>query len=205
MNEAELMEYGQRLGAGLGPGSVVALTGELGAGKTTLAKAIAAGLGVIEAVTSPTFTLICEYESGRLPFYHIDVYRIAEERAEAPGGNVAAKCGVATDGNAAAERREATDGNAVAQLTELTELAELGFETYLYGDGVTVVEWADRVAGLLPEDALWIEIAYTDDPGLREVRRKDSLDLPEARDLEKPEREVSVGCRSADTEEGGAV
>ena len=65
-----------RLGGELGPGDVVALTGELGAGKTTLAKAIAEGLGVTEQVTSPTFTLIGEYSSGRLPFYHMDVYRL---------------------------------------------------------------------------------------------------------------------------------
>lgn len=131
MNEEELREYGIRLGAGLGPGSVIALTGELGAGKTTLAKAVAAGLGVTEAVTSPTFTLICEYGSGRLPLYHFDVYRLPDAAAE---------------------------------------MAELDFEEYFYGGGVTVVEWADRVAGLLPEDALRIEIAYTKDPDLREVR-----------------------------------
>ena len=71
-----MLEYGRELGAGLAAGDVVALTGELGAGKTTIAKAIAAGIGVTELVTSPTFTLVGEYMSGRLPFYHIDVYRI---------------------------------------------------------------------------------------------------------------------------------
>ena len=71
-------EYGRRLGGGLGPGAIVALTGELGAGKTTLTKAIAAGLGVSGTVTSPTFTLLCEYNSGRLPLYHFDLYRLGE-------------------------------------------------------------------------------------------------------------------------------
>jgi tRNA threonylcarbamoyladenosine biosynthesis protein TsaE len=76
LNEKELMALGRRLGSELNPGAVVALIGDLGAGKTTLAKAIAAGLGVQETITSPTFTIIHEYESGRLPFYHFDVYRL---------------------------------------------------------------------------------------------------------------------------------
>jgi len=76
MNEEQVNEYGRELGRKLGPGDVVALYGELGSGKTTLAKAIAAGLGVTETVTSPTFTLVCEYKSGRLPLYHIDIYRL---------------------------------------------------------------------------------------------------------------------------------
>jgi len=82
-DEEQLTEYGKELGSRLGSGAVVALVGELGVGKTTLAKAIADGLGVTETVTSPTFTLICEYRSGRLPLYHMDFYRLdASELAE---------------------------------------------------------------------------------------------------------------------------
>jgi tRNA threonylcarbamoyladenosine biosynthesis protein TsaE len=73
----ETLEIGRRLAEDLRPGDVVALSGELGAGKTTLVKGIALGLGVREPVTSPTFTLIQEYE-GRLPVYHVDLYRIRE-------------------------------------------------------------------------------------------------------------------------------
>ena len=67
---------GARLAERLQPGSVVSLIGPLGAGKTTLAKSIARGLGVTETLTSPTFTIVQEYESGRLPLYHFDVYRV---------------------------------------------------------------------------------------------------------------------------------
>jgi len=131
-NEEQLKEYGSDLGAKLGPGDVVALTGELGAGKTTLAKAIAEGLGVTEAVTSPTFVLACEYKTGRLPFYHIDLYR----------------------------------------LESIGEMDDIGLDEYLYGSGITVVEWADRALDLLPKNTLLIGLSHTDDPYLRllEVR-----------------------------------
>jgi tRNA threonylcarbamoyladenosine biosynthesis protein TsaE len=76
LNKNNLTEYGITLGRLLQPGDVVALIGELGSGKTTLAQSIAEGLGVMEPVTSPTFTIINEYESGRLPLYHFDVYRL---------------------------------------------------------------------------------------------------------------------------------
>lgn len=68
--------FGRELAEKAGPNSVIALTGDLGAGKTTLTKAIAKGLGVSETLTSPTFTIVCEYDSGRLPLFHFDVYRV---------------------------------------------------------------------------------------------------------------------------------
>lgn len=75
-NLQETSEYGKALAKELKPNDIIALTGDLGAGKTTLSKAIAEGLGVTETITSPTFTIVCEYETGSLPLYHFDVYRV---------------------------------------------------------------------------------------------------------------------------------
>jgi tRNA threonylcarbamoyladenosine biosynthesis protein TsaE len=133
LNEEELLEYGLRLGAELSPGAVVALTGELGAGKTTLAKGIARGLGVTDEITSPTFTIINEYTSGRLPLYHFDVYRLGEDE-EAEAG-----------------------------------MEGLGYEEYFFGDGVTIVEWADLVRDLIPADAVRIVLSYGSDAETREI------------------------------------
>lgn len=66
------------LGKRVQPGEIYCLEGELGVGKTVFAKGFARGLGIMESITSPTFTIIQEYESGRIPLYHFDVYRIAE-------------------------------------------------------------------------------------------------------------------------------
>jgi len=71
----ETFQAGERIGSSLRPGDVVAITGPLGAGKTILVKGIAASLSVTDPVTSPTFTLIAEYD-GRLPLFHVDLYRI---------------------------------------------------------------------------------------------------------------------------------
>ena len=119
-SEQEVMEYGFRLGQEAVPGQVIALTGDLGAGKTTLTKAIARGLGIEETITSPTFTIVKEYRSGRLPLFHFDVYRIGD----------------------------------------IDEMYELGYEEYFFGDGLCVVEWADLIEELIPEEALRISIAY---------------------------------------------
>jgi tRNA threonylcarbamoyladenosine biosynthesis protein TsaE len=75
-SKEETQAFGARMGAVLKPGDVICLEGALGAGKTTLAQGIARGLGVIEDVTSPTFTIIQEYLSGRMPLRHFDFYRI---------------------------------------------------------------------------------------------------------------------------------
>ena len=97
-------------------GDVFALRGELGAGKTQFVKGLVAGLGSNAPVTSPTFTILHEYEGGRIPAYHFDFYRL--------------------------ETREAT--------------MRLGLEDYFFGDGVAIVEWADRFPDLIPDCAQWI-------------------------------------------------
>ena len=75
-DDTELL--GKRIAEGLRPGAVLALTGPLGAGKTTLAQAIARGRCVTERMASPTFTIVQEYQSGRLPLFHFDVYRVSD-------------------------------------------------------------------------------------------------------------------------------
>jgi len=113
---------GERLGRTLGPGAVVALTGELGAGKTCFVQGLVRGLGAAVRATSPTFVLVNQYK-GRVPIYHVDAYR--------------------------------TDS--------LTELMDLGLLELVGGDGVTVIEWADKLAPLLPADAIHVHIAGVGD------------------------------------------
>ena len=134
-NETETQQLGERIGQAAAPGMVVALIGDLGTGKTTLTKAIARGLGVTETVTSPTFNIIREYKSGRIPLYHFDVYRIADP----------------------------------------DEMFELGYEEYFYGDGICVVEWADIIEELLPEDTVVIHI----DRGASEEEREYTVESEE--------------------------
>ena len=74
----ETLEDGRKIGMNAKPGQIYTLTGDLGVGKTVFTQGVAAGLGITEPVNSPTFTIIQEYEDGRLPFYHFDVYRIAD-------------------------------------------------------------------------------------------------------------------------------
>ncbi len=121
-NEEETKNLGLQFAEHLKPGFVIGLIGDLGAGKTTFAKAVAEGLGIEDTVTSPTFTIIKEYYDGRLPFYHFDVYR----------------------------------------LKSTEEMINLGYEEYFYGEGVTVIEWADKILDLLPEDAIIVEFKSTD-------------------------------------------
>ena len=119
-SEKEAAEFGKRLGKTLESGDVLALVGELGTGKTTLTKAIAAGLDISETVTSPTFTIVKEYNSGRLPLFHFDVYRLEN------GG----------------------------------ELIEIGGEEYFDAGGICVIEWADKIAEILPDDTKLILLEY---------------------------------------------
>ena len=124
----ETIQLGQFIGEILKPGSVIGLCGELGTGKTHLAKGLARGLGIDHRyyVTSPSFTIISEYP-GRIPLNHIDLYR----------------------------------------LEEMDQMGELGYEEYFYGDGVTVIEWAEKILPFLPENRLMVELSH-----LCEKRRK---------------------------------
>ncbi len=76
-SERETEELGARLAGRLEPGAVIAFTGDLGAGKTAFTRGLARGLGISERITSPTFTIVNEYEGGRLPLFHFDMYRVA--------------------------------------------------------------------------------------------------------------------------------
>lgn len=148
------IEIGRILGQMLGPGSVVCLEGNLGAGKTQFAKGVALGLGVSDHVTSPTFTIINEYE-GRLPFYHVDAYRLGDP----------------------------------------DEAYELGLEEYLFGTGVTLVEWPERVSFLLPDEYLTVAIHPAEsDENARELEL-----LSTGRSYEDIVREV-LAVISAETE-----
>lgn len=113
---AETKEIARRVAGKLVAGSTLALKGELGSGKTFFTQSLVAGLQSDAAVTSPTFTIVHEYQGGRLPVYHFDFFRL--------------------------ENRESA--------------VRLGLEDYFSGDGVSVVEWADRFPELIPEQAHWI-------------------------------------------------
>jgi len=119
-SESETRRFGLRLAGNIKAGDVVALVGCLGAGKTALTRYIAEGLGVSEDIASPTFTIIREYYSGRLPLYHFDAYRLRSE----------------------------------------DEMHELGYEEYFFGGGVSIVEWADRVSGVIPAGSKVIRMSY---------------------------------------------
>jgi tRNA threonylcarbamoyladenosine biosynthesis protein TsaE len=128
---AETEAAGARLALDLGSGDVVALTGDLGAGKTCFTQGIARGLGVQGRVVSPTFVLVNEYR-GRLPVHHVDAYRTES----------------------------------------LTELLELGLDELFSGDGVTVVEWADKLTPLLPARTIRVHIdGVGDEPRRISIRR----------------------------------
>ena len=110
----ETFAFGEELGKNARPGQVYTLIGDLGVGKTVLTQGIAKGLGIDEAICSPTFTIAQEYHTGRMPFYHFDVYRIG--------------C--------------------------VEEMDEIGFDDYVYGEGLTMIEWANLIEEILP-DHFW--------------------------------------------------
>ena len=99
------------------PGQVYCLSGDLGVGKTVFTRGFARGLGIDEHITSPTFSIINEYE-GRLPLYHFDVYRVADPE----------------------------------------EMDYIGCDEYFFGNGVCLIEWAELIEDIIPENAVWIKI-----------------------------------------------
>lgn len=122
-SSAQTCTLGRRLADRLPPATVVLLHGPLGAGKTTLVQGMAEALSIREPVSSPTFALAHEYRGGRLPLYHLDLYRLAGP----------------------------------------DDVWEAGLAEYLEADGVTVIEWADRLGPLAPPDRLDVEIVPAGD------------------------------------------
>src|SRR5574344_1836506 len=119
-SEEETIELAQNLESEKFPNIIICLDGELGSGKTVFTKGIANALGVAEGITSPTFTIIKEYD-GELPLYHMDVYRL--------------------------------DGNT----------SDVGIEDYFTKGGVVVIEWADMVKEILPQERLDIKFKVIDE------------------------------------------
>ncbi len=109
---------GEKIGREARPGDLYTLTGDLGTGKTVFTQGVAAGLGIKEPVTSPTFTIVQIYEEGRMPLYHLDIYRIGD----------------------------------------ISEMEEIGYEDYFYGDGLCMIEWAELIEELLPENHMQVTI-----------------------------------------------
>ena len=110
-SQEDTYKLGFKLGQQAKPGEVYCLNGDLGVGKTVFAQGFAAGLGIMDTVSSPTFTIVQSYEEGRLPLHHFDVYRIGD----------------------------------------VEEMEEIGYEDCFYGEGVCLIEWAERISGILPE------------------------------------------------------
>jgi len=108
----DTFKFGENIGSKAVPGQVITLTGDLSTGKTEFVQGLARGLGIDDYINSTTFTIVQIYESGRLPLYHFDVYRIEDE----------------------------------------SEMYETGLDDYMYGEGVCVIEWAEMIFGLLPEE-----------------------------------------------------
>lgn len=118
LRQQDTFDLGYSLGQEAIPGSVYCLLGDLGVGKTVFTQGFAKGLEITEPISSPTFTIVQEYNEGRLPFYHFDVYRIAD----------------------------------------VDEMEEIGYEDYFYGQGVCLIEWANLIEEILPENIKIITI-----------------------------------------------
>lgn len=125
----ETVNVGRKLGKLLGKGDIVCINGGLGSGKTVFTCGIAASLGISGYVTSPTFTIVNEYDS-EIPLYHFDVYRL--EHPE--------------------------------------DMFEIGFDEYIAGDGITVIEWANLIEAVLPEERISVNIAI-DEESMKENAR----------------------------------
>lgn len=124
--EEDTFNIGKDLAMNAKLSSVYCLDGDLGVGKTIFTKGFADGLGIEECITSPTFTIVQEYEDGRVPFYHFDVYRISDP----------------------------------------CEMYEIGFEEYINGDGICLIEWASLIEEILPEDVIKVNISKDLDKGI---------------------------------------
>lgn len=114
-SEKDTQKLAKILSAELDQGDLLCLTGDLGAGKTTLTKHIAEALGITEHVNSPSYMIVNEYENK---LNHFDVYRLGS----------------------------------------VEEMYEIGYEEYFYSDRITIIEWADKIKEIIPEEALWISI-----------------------------------------------
>ncbi|MBR1442987.1 MAG: tRNA (adenosine(37)-N6)-threonylcarbamoyltransferase complex ATPase subunit type 1 TsaE [Firmicutes bacterium] len=122
----ETEKIGFDIGKNAKKGDIYFLSGDLGVGKTVFTKGFAKGIGIEEHVTSPTFTIVNEYENGGNKFYHFDVYRI----------------------------------------NDIEEMYDIGYDEYFYGEGICLIEWAEMIEELIPENALWIEIKKDIEKGL---------------------------------------
>lgn len=148
----ETFDIGKCLGELASEGAIVCLNGDLGAGKTHFAKGLAAGLGITEHITSPTYNIVNEYY-GKTKFVHFDVYRIAEPE----------------------------------------EMYDIGFDDYLNGSGVILIEWANIIAELLPEDRLEIEIKKCIDENCLNEYREISF-IPKGQQYVKLVEEMKSSC-----------
>ena len=134
----ETFAFGKWIGEHALPGQVYTLVGDLGVGQTVFTLGVAVGLGITEPVNSPTFTIIQEYESGRMPFYHFDVYRIGD----------------------------------------IEEMEEIGYDDYFYGNGICLIEWANLIEEILPEQIIEITIEKNLEKGF-DYRKITVTGLPE--------------------------